>query len=768
ILFFLVQIFKVIVMATKKVIAICQSGGHFVTNKDGTLAYKDGVAYVIDIDHDTSLSGFTSEFAERFGLSGEAMTTMSLKYFLPKNKKTLITISKDKDFKRMLSFSADAPDVEIFVLPKEPDTRIVSNMPASRSSTTTASEAAVVPVVSAGDVVMGDDDDFHIDMEIMPDESSPLPENFVLSDEKQHVRPAQQWENTITGVDQRFNSFTEFRDALHKFSIAHVFTYKYKKNDSHRVSVKCKAQGCPWRITASRLSTTQLICIKKMNPRHTCERAVVKAGYRATKGWVGSLIKEKLKAFPDYKPKDIAEDIKREYGIPLNYSQAWRAKEIAREQLQGSYKEAYSQLPFLCDKIKETNPGSVATLMTKEDSSFHRLFISFYASISGFRQGCRPLLFLDSAVLNSKYQGVMLVATAPDAEDGVFPVAFAVVDSETEENWVWFLENLKSALSDSRRITFVADFQNGLKNALPLVFGNEHHHAYCLRHLAEKLNTDLKAQFSHEARRFMLNDFYAAAYATRPDGYYRCLENIKNISPDAYTWVIESEPHHWANALFEGERYNHMNSTFGLDFYGWVSEAHELPITQMIDELRAKLMQSIYTRQVQSREWVAAALTPANEEKLQKEVELARPLQVSGPHNSLFEVHGESINVVDINQCDCDCKLWRLTGLPCSHAIAVIQCSEKSPYEYCSRYFTLESYRLTYAESVHPVPKDMMMTTTTEGVVVSVTPPPTRRTPGRPKSKQVEPIDMIKRQLQCSNCKGLGHNKKTCKATSEV
>uniref|UniRef100_A0A1J3HNP2 SWIM-type domain-containing protein n=1 Tax=Noccaea caerulescens TaxID=107243 RepID=A0A1J3HNP2_NOCCA len=765
-------------MATKKVIAICKAGGQFVTKKDGSLAYTNGDAngdaYAIDIDHNTCMTDFMSELAEKFEFSWD---TMTLKYFLPGNKKTLITISKDKDFKRMISFSADAPNVEVFVLPKEANARNVSNMPASRSSGTTASEA-VVPVVSVGDVVLGDDDDdmitddFSMDMVIMPDESSSLPCNFVLTDEKQHLKAAQQWENTITGVDQRFNSFTEFRDALHKYSIAHGFTYKYKKNDSHRVSVKCKAVGCPWRITASRLSTTQLICIKKMNPRHTCERAVVKAGYRATKGWVGSIIKEKLKAFPDYKPKDIAEDIKREYGIQLNYSQAWRAKEIAREQLQGSYKEAYSQLPFFCEKIKETNPGSVATFTTKEDSSFHRLFISFYASISGFTQGCRPLLFLDSAVLNSKYQGVMLVATAPDAEDGVFPVAFAVVDSETEENWVWFLENLKLALADPRRITFVADFQNGLKNALPLVFGDEHYHAYCLRHLAEKLNMDLKAQFSHEARRFMLNDFYAAAYAARPEAYYQSLENIKSISPDAYAWVIESEPHHWANALFEGERYNHMNSTFGLDFYSWVSETHELPITQMIDELRAKLMQSIYTRQVQSREWVVTMLTPSNEEKLQKEVELAKSLQVAQSHNSLYEVHGESINVVDIDQCDCDCKQWRLTGLPCSHAVAVNEYFiKKSPYEYCSRYFTVESHRLTYAESINPVPNGMLTLTTVEeppveGVVVSVTPPPTRRTPGRPKSKLVEPIDMIKRQLQCSNCKGLGHNKKTCKAVS--
>ncbi|ESQ49341.1 hypothetical protein EUTSA_v10020138mg [Eutrema salsugineum] len=748
-------------MATNKVIAICQSGGEFVTIKDGSLSYSGGDAFAIDIDQNTSMSDFKSELAENFGFGLE---TMSLKYFLPGNKKTLITISKDKDFIRMVNFSTDAGNVEIFVIPEEGGAKNVSNMPASRSSRTTASEGVVPVITAAGDVVDEDmTNDYQIDL-AMPDES-PLPCNFVLVDQKHHTA-IQQWENVITGVDQRFNSFIEFRDALHKYSVAHGFAYKYKKNDSHRVSVKCKAQGCPWRITAARLSTTQLICIKKMNPRHTCERAVIKPGYRATRGWVRTILKEKLKAFPDYKPKDIAEDIKKEYGIQLNYSQAWRAKEVAREQLQGSYKEAYSQLPLICEKIKETNPGSIATFMTKEDSSFHRLFISFYASISGFKQGSRPLLFLDNAVLNSKYQGVMFVATASDAEDGVFPVAFAIVDSETEENWLWFLEQLKSALSEPRRITFVADFQNGLKNAISQVF-EDAHHAYCLRQLAEKLNSDLKGQFSHEARRYMLNDFYSVAYATTPEGYYSALENIKSISPDAYAWVIESEPHHWANALFQGERYNQMYSTFGLDFYSWVSEAHEFPITQMIDEFRAKMMQSIYTRQVQSREWVTA-LTPSNEEKLQKEIGIAQLLQVSSPEGSLFQVNGGgegSINIVDIDQCDCDCKMWRITGLPCSHAVAVIECIGKSPYEYCSRYFTVESHRLMYAESIQPVPNmDRMMLDEPPEGLVAVTPPPTRRTPGRPKMKRVEPLDMIKRQLQCSKCKGLGHNKKTCKA----
>lgn len=745
-------------MPTKKVIAICQSGGEFVTNKDGSLSYTGGEAYAVDIDNETQLHDFKSEIAEMFDSNAD---TMIIKYFLPGNKKTLITISKDKDLQRMVNFLGDSVTVDVFILSEEAAARNLSNMPASRSSRTTVSEA-VVPVVEAVDAVaLETGTDIHQNF-LRPYDIPPLLSVPSGSSDDNHRKAAQQWENTITGVDQRFNSFSEFREALHKYSIAHGFAYRYKKNDSHRVTVKCKSQGCPWRIYASRLSTTQLVCIKKMHNNHTCDGAAVKAGYRATRGWVGSIIKEKLKVSPNYKPKDIADDIKREYGIQLNYSQAWRAKEIAREQLQGSFKEAYTQLPYFCEKIKETNPGSIATFSTKEDSSFHRLFVSFHASIVGFQRGCRPLLFLDDTPLNSKYQGVLLAATAADGDDGIFPVAFAVVDADTDENWHWFLTELKSAISTSEQITFVADFQNGVKNSLAEVF-DKCYHCYCLRHLAEKLNKDLKGQFSHEARRFMINDFYAAAYAPKLEAFQRSVENIKGISPDAHNWVIQSEPAHWANAFFGGARYNLMTSNFGQQFYSWVSEAHELPITQMIDVLRGRMMESFYTRRVDSNQW-ATKLTPSKEEKLQKETLTAQSLQVLILHGSTFEVRGETVEVVDIDNWDCSCKGWQLTGLPCCHAIAVMECTGTSPYEYCSRYFTVESYRLTYAESILPMPDvEKPVPSESNQVLVTVTPPPTKRPPGRPKMKQPESIDIIKRQLQCSKCKGLGHNKKTCK-----
>ena len=206
-----------------------------------------------------------------------------------------------------------------------------------------------------------------------------------------------------------------------------------------------------------------------------------------------------------------------------------------------------------------------------------------------------------------------------------------------------------------------------------------------------------------------------------------------------------------------------MTSNFGELFYSWASDAHELPITQMVDVIRGKIMELIYTRRADSDQWLTR-LTPSMEEKLEKESLKVRSLQVLLTTGSIFEVRGESIEVVDMDRWDCSCKGWQLTGLPCSHAIAVISCIGRSPYDYCSRYFTIESYRLTYAESVQPIPDvERPLLKDSSQALVTVTPPPTRRPPGRPTTKKVGSQEVMKRQLQCSRCKGLGHNKSTCK-----
>ncbi|GMN44119.1 hypothetical protein TIFTF001_013312 [Ficus carica] len=115
----------------KKIIAVCQSGGEFETNKDGTLSYRGGQAHALDIDDRVKFEDFKVEVAEMFSCY---MNSMSVKYLLPGNKKTLITISNDKDLKRMVKFCGDSVTVDVYVVAEEIVALNVSDMLSARFS----------------------------------------------------------------------------------------------------------------------------------------------------------------------------------------------------------------------------------------------------------------------------------------------------------------------------------------------------------------------------------------------------------------------------------------------------------------------------------------------------------------------------------------------------------------------------------------------------------------------------------------------------------
>ena len=68
---------------------------------------------------------------------------------------------------------------------------------------------------------------------------------------------------------------------------------------------------------------------------------------------------------------------------------------------------------------------------------------------SGFLNGCRPFIGVDGCHLRGPYGGVLISAVALDGNNGLFPVALAVVESENNESWTFFLENLRDSISDA-------------------------------------------------------------------------------------------------------------------------------------------------------------------------------------------------------------------------------------------------------------------------------------------------------------------------------
>ncbi|XP_031382151.1 uncharacterized protein LOC116196530 isoform X2 [Punica granatum] len=223
-------------------------------------------------------------------------------------------------------------------------------------------------------------------------------------------------------VGQEFPDVKAFRNAIKEAAIAQHFELRIIKSDLVRYFAKCASEGCPWRIRAVKVPNAPTFTIRSLEGTHTCERNAQNGHHQASVDWIVSFIEERLRSNINYKPKDILHDIHKHYGITIPYKQAWRAKERGLAAIYGSFEEGYCWLPADCQHIRSANPGSVAEVFTSSppENRFERLFVSFYASIYGFLNGCLPIIGLGAIPLKSKYLGTLLLATSfdPDGKRG--------------------------------------------------------------------------------------------------------------------------------------------------------------------------------------------------------------------------------------------------------------------------------------------------------------------------------------------------------------
>ncbi|ERM96993.1 hypothetical protein AMTR_s00074p00187270 [Amborella trichopoda] len=111
------------------------------------------------------------------------------------------------------------------------------------------------------------------------------------------------------------------------------------------------------------------------------------------------------------------------------------------------------------EKIRRTNTRTEVRIHTDE-GRFKRLFIAYHPCIMGFANGCKTLIGIDGTFLKGIYQGNLLCAIALDANNGLFPLAFAVVEKENYQSWYWFLSILRELLNgypNMHALTIISD-----------------------------------------------------------------------------------------------------------------------------------------------------------------------------------------------------------------------------------------------------------------------------------------------------------------------
>ncbi|KAL4319700.1 hypothetical protein GQ457_18G016540 [Hibiscus cannabinus] len=179
-----------------------------------------------------------------------------------------------------------------------------------------------------------------------------------------------------------------------------------------------------------------------------------------------------------------------------------KARELAIEMIEGNYKGQYARIYEYLLELRTTNLGTT-TIYHLDNRLFQRLYVCLEACKNGFKAGCRRIIYVDGCYLKGYFQVSLLAAVGIDANNQIYPITYATVESENYSSWSWFLDILKTDLG-------INDSWKALKDGV-----------------------------------------WKAARATYVREFEEAMEQLKALSVPAYNWLQKLNPAQWSRSYFD-------------------------------------------------------------------------------------------------------------------------------------------------------------------------------------------------------------------------
>ena len=188
----------------------------------------------------------------------------------------------------------------------------------------------------------------------------------------------------------------------------------------------------------------------------------------ATASFLSKQLIDLVNLNPEIPIRAVQHQMQKQFGIGVSKHKAFRAKSKAVEEAKGDESVQYSILRDYVMELKRANPNTTVKIdvYREEDPEcktriFRRIYVCLGALKEGFKAGGRELLGLDGAFMRGSYNGQLLTAVSVDANNGIYPVAYGIVESENLHSWKWWLNCLGDDLELNRNshFTFITDRQ---------------------------------------------------------------------------------------------------------------------------------------------------------------------------------------------------------------------------------------------------------------------------------------------------------------------
>ncbi|GJV65433.1 hypothetical protein Tco_1476261 [Tanacetum coccineum] len=280
--------------------------------------------------------------------------------------------------------------------------------------------------------------------------------------------------------------------------------------------MKVDKYSCPWAMLVTYTKECRWEVITLIED-HTCiQSRAIKA---CTSRFLADHVIRSLATNPDIHVRAVQDQMQKQFEVGVSKKRAFRAKRIAYDIMTSSYIEQYSLLREYAQELINQNPGTTVRIDVQQEPNpesltriFKRVYVCLGALKQGFRACGREILGLDGCFMSSPWPGQILTAVGVDANNEIYPVAYAIVEAER------------------------------LIQAIASVFPSAGH-MYCVRQIHE----NMKSQFKGGVYKEIL---WNVAKATSEGEFKKKMGELKSFNSDAYDWLMKIPLEQWSRAYF--------------------------------------------------------------------------------------------------------------------------------------------------------------------------------------------------------------------------
>ncbi|CAI9274460.1 unnamed protein product [Lactuca saligna] len=261
-------------------------------------------------------------------------------------------------------------------------------------------------------------------------------------------------------LGERYESPHQLKLCLTNYSISRGYPIRFKKCDSVRLVAVCASDPekfqCPFVVRASWMSTERTFQIKKMVEQHTCVRNFRSANLMDPT-WIARQVLKEMIRKPNLKCKEMQAIIQIRFHCKVSWSKCYRANCRTISLIDGKLSDHYAKVWDYGHELMRSNPRSTIQI-----------------SITG----------LMGVFLKGQCKGELLTAIGRDANNHVYPIAWASVEIENKPNWKWFLELLHDdlELQGGLDLCVISNQHKGFLEAVKVVLPRVEHRQ-CARHV---------------------------------------------------------------------------------------------------------------------------------------------------------------------------------------------------------------------------------------------------------------------------------------------